>query len=59
MVHAFNPSTWEAEGGGSLSLRLAWSTECVPGQPEPHRETLSEKKEKEKEEEEGEEEEEE
>ena len=23
---AFNPSTWEAEAGGSLSLRPAWST---------------------------------
>ena len=27
MVHAFNPSTWEAEAGGSLSLRPAWSTD--------------------------------
>jgi hypothetical protein len=26
VVHAFNPSTWEAEGGGFLSLRPAWST---------------------------------
>ena len=25
--HAFNPSTWEAEGGGFLSSRPAWSTE--------------------------------
>jgi hypothetical protein len=25
--HAFNPSTWEAEAGGFLSLRPAWSTE--------------------------------
>jgi hypothetical protein len=24
---AFNPSTWEAEAGGFLSLRPAWSTE--------------------------------
>jgi hypothetical protein len=23
----FNPSTWEAEASGFLSLRLAWSTE--------------------------------
>jgi hypothetical protein len=32
---AFNPSTWEAEAeaGESLSLGLAWSTECVPGHP--------------------------
>jgi hypothetical protein len=25
--HTFNPSTWEAEAGGFLSLRPAWSTE--------------------------------
>jgi hypothetical protein len=46
MVHAFNPSTWEAEAGGFLSSRPAWSTECVPGQPGLHRETLSQKKKK-------------
>uniref|UniRef100_A0ABK0LLZ5 Protein archease n=1 Tax=Rattus norvegicus TaxID=10116 RepID=A0ABK0LLZ5_RAT len=40
----FNPSTQEAEAGGSLSLRLAWSTERVPAQPGLHRETLSWKK---------------
>jgi hypothetical protein len=27
LVHAFNPSTWEAEAGRFLSLRPAWSTE--------------------------------
>jgi hypothetical protein len=27
LVHAFNPSTWEAEAGGFLSSRPAWSTE--------------------------------
>jgi hypothetical protein len=27
VVHAFNPSTWEAEAGEFLSLRPAWSTE--------------------------------
>jgi hypothetical protein len=27
VAHAFNPSTWEAEAGGSLSTRPAWSTE--------------------------------
>jgi hypothetical protein len=27
MAHAFNPSTWEAEAGGSLSSRPAWSSE--------------------------------
>jgi hypothetical protein len=40
VAHAFNPSTWEAEAGGFLSSRPAWSTEWVPGQPELHRETL-------------------
>jgi major histocompatibility complex class I len=25
--HAFDPSTWEAEAGGFLSSRPAWSTE--------------------------------
>ena len=43
VVHAFNPSIWEAEAGRFLSSRLAWSTEWVPGQPELHRETLSRK----------------
>ena len=32
VVRAFNPSTQEAETGGSLSLRPAYSTEQVPGQ---------------------------
>jgi hypothetical protein len=31
VAHAFNPSTWEAEAGGFLSLRSVWSTEWVPG----------------------------
>ena len=39
VVHAFNPSTLEAEASGSL--RPAWSTEWVPGQSRLHRETLS------------------
>lgn len=30
VVHAFNFSTWEAEAGGSPSLKLAWCTERVP-----------------------------
>jgi hypothetical protein len=38
-----NPSTWEAEAGGFLSSRPAWSTEWVPEQPGLHRETLSQK----------------
>jgi hypothetical protein len=48
VAHAFNPSTWEAEAGGFLSSRPAWSTEGVPAQPELHRETLSQKKQKQK-----------
>jgi hypothetical protein len=27
VLHTFNPSTWEAEAGGFLSSRPAWSTE--------------------------------
>jgi hypothetical protein len=27
VAQAFNPSTWEAEAGGFLRLRPAWSTE--------------------------------
>jgi hypothetical protein len=41
--HAFNPSTQEAEAGRFLSLRPAWSTKWVPGQPGLYRETLSRK----------------
>jgi hypothetical protein len=26
VAHTFNPSSWEAEAGGSLSLRPVWST---------------------------------
>jgi hypothetical protein len=43
VAHTFNPSTWEAEAGGFLSSKPAWSTECVPGQSGLHRETLSRK----------------
>jgi hypothetical protein len=42
----FNPSTWEAEAGGFLSSRPAWSTKWVPGQPRLHREILSRGKKK-------------
>jgi hypothetical protein len=42
-VHDFNPSTREAEAGGFLSSRPAWSTEWVPEQP------ISKKKRKRKE----------
>ena len=43
LAHAFDPSTWEAEAGRFLSLRPAWSTKWVSGQPGLHRETLSQK----------------
>jgi hypothetical protein len=46
LAHAFNPSTWEAEAGGFLSLRLAWSTEWVPRQPGTDRKTISTKQNK-------------
>ena len=39
----------EAEAGGFLSSRSAWSTKWVPGQPGLHRETLSQKTKKKKE----------
>jgi hypothetical protein len=32
-MHAFDPSTWEAEAVGPLNSRVAWSTNCVLGQP--------------------------
>jgi hypothetical protein len=48
VAHTFNPSTWEAEAGGFLSSRPAWSTEWVPGQPGLYRETLSQKTKKKK-----------
>jgi hypothetical protein len=41
VVHTFNSSTLEAEAGGFLSLRPAWSTKLAPGQLGLHRETLS------------------
>jgi hypothetical protein len=48
VAHAFNPSTQEAEAGGFLSSRPAWSTKWVPGQPGLYRETLSRKTKKQK-----------
>jgi hypothetical protein len=48
VAHTFNPSTREAEAGRFLSLRPAWSTKWVPGQPGLHRETLSRKAKKNK-----------
>jgi hypothetical protein len=43
VAHSCDPSTREAEAGGFLSSRPAWSTEWVPGQPGLYRETLSRK----------------
>ena len=42
VTQAFKPSTPESEA--SVSLRLAWSTQCVPGYSELHNETLSKTK---------------
>jgi hypothetical protein len=44
VVHAFNPSTREAEAGGFLSSWPAWSTKRVSGQPGLYRETKKKKK---------------
>jgi hypothetical protein len=38
VVHTFNPRAQEAEAGRSLSLRPAWCTEEILGQPGLHRE---------------------
>jgi hypothetical protein len=43
VAHAFNPTTWEAEAGGFLSWKPAWSTKCVPGQPGPQKNPVSKK----------------
>jgi hypothetical protein len=40
VAHTFSPSTQEAEAGGSLSLRPAWSTDQVLGQPEEKQNTI-------------------
>lgn len=41
VVHAFDPSTWKAEVGGSLSSRLVWATKWAPFQDsQGYRETL-------------------
>lgn len=43
MAHTLDSSTWEVEAHRSLTSKLAWSTECVLGQPVLHRETLCRK----------------
>jgi hypothetical protein len=47
VVHAFNPSTWEAEVGRFLSLRPAWSIK-VPAQPGLYRVSKKQNKTKKK-----------
>jgi hypothetical protein len=42
VTYTFNPSTGR-QRQTDLGLRLAWSTERVPGQPGLHKETLSQK----------------
>jgi hypothetical protein len=46
LVHAFNLSTKDAEAGGFMSLRPAWSIKWVPGQSGLHRESLPQKQNK-------------
>jgi hypothetical protein len=43
VAHAFNPSTWEAEAGRSLSLRPAWSTKFQDSQDYTEKPCLEEK----------------
>jgi hypothetical protein len=44
VVHALNPSSREAEVGGFLSFRAAWSTEVASGQKKIHSETKTQNK---------------
>jgi len=41
VARSLNHGAWEAEAGKSLSSRLPWSTEWVPGKSELYRESLS------------------
>lgn len=43
VLYKCNPITQEAEADKSLNSRPAWSPSRVPGQPELHSETLSQK----------------
>lgn len=43
-MHAFNPSIQEAEEGGFVTSRSAWSTDRFPRQLGLPRETLSQRK---------------
>jgi hypothetical protein len=49
VVHTFNSSTWEAEGGGFLSSRPAWSTEFPDSQDYTEKPCLKQTNKKEKE----------
>jgi hypothetical protein len=49
LVHAFNPSTWEAEAGGFLSSRPAWSTNKISRSARAIQRNLVLKKKKERE----------
>jgi hypothetical protein len=46
MAHTFNPSTREAETGGFLSLRLAWTTEFQDSQGYTEKHCLEKQKQK-------------
>jgi hypothetical protein len=44
VVHAFNPSTHWRSKDRQTFVQPVWFTEEIPGQPKPHRETLSQNK---------------
>jgi hypothetical protein len=48
VTHAFNPSTWEAEAGGFLSSRTAWSKDSQGYTEKPSLEKTKKKKKKKK-----------
>ena len=48
VAHAFNPSTWEAEAGGFLCSRPAWSTEFQDSQGYAEKPCLEKPKKKKK-----------
>jgi hypothetical protein len=48
VVHAFNPSTWEAEAGRFLSSKPAWSTEFQDSQGYTEKPCLEKQKKKKK-----------
>jgi hypothetical protein len=45
-MHAFNPSTWEAEAGGFLSSRPAWAIQRNPVLKNRNKQTNKTKKKK-------------